>query len=162
VDAFRSILLPAPEAEALVGPFRRDGDWSHRHGIPAHLTLAGPFPPSTSLPQAELVELAAEIRGTRYELASAGMLGGALCLFPPDEGALIEWRNRALALIGEPDQVDSSWRLHLTVSRPDPASTLGDEVARTLGRSLPIACEVGEVLLAEMEVSGQVRASPLG
>jgi len=161
VDAFRSILLPAPEAEAVVGSFRRDGDWSHRHGVPAHLTLAGPFPLSTSLPHTELVELAAEMRGTRYELASTGMLGGALCLFPADEGALIEWRNRALALIGEPDQVDSSWRLHLTVCRPDPASTAADEVARTLGRSLPIACEVGEVLLAEMDVSGQVRASPL-
>jgi hypothetical protein len=162
VDAFRSILLPAPEAEALVGPFRRDGDWSHRHGIPAHLTLAGPFPLSTSLPDADLVELAAEMQRTRYELASAGMLGGALCLFPADEGALIEWRNRALALIGASDEVDDEWRMHLTVCRLNSSAADGDEIARSLAGSLPIACEVGVLLMAERDGAGRVGVRPLG
>ena len=161
MDAFRSILLPAPEVGRLVDPFRRQGDWAWSHGVPAHLTLAGPFPLGTALPRGALGELAAEIRGTSYELASVGMLGAALCLFPADDAPLLAWRDRVLALIGEPDRVDASWRPHLTVCRLDPATGDTGAISQALERSLPIACVAGGLLVAEMDVAGQARVIPL-
>lgn len=156
MDAFRSILLPAPELERLVDPFRREGDWAWRHGVPAHLTLAGPFPLGTALPRGPLGDLAAEIRGTPYELTSVGMLGAALCLFPADDAPLLAWRDRALALIGGRDRVDASWRPHLTVCRLDPATGDAGAISQVLEQSLPIACVVGGLLVAEMDTAGRV------
>jgi hypothetical protein len=161
VDAFRSILLPVPEAEALVDPYRRAGDWSHRHGIPAHQTLAGPFPLGTSLPGAALAEIAAEMRGARYELGSVGTLGDALALFPTDDAPLLRRRERALAVIGAADEVDDDWRMHLTVCRLGSSAADGDEIARSLAGSLPIACEVGVLLIAELDGAGRVSMQPL-
>jgi hypothetical protein len=162
VDAFRSILLPVPEVEALVDPYRREGDWSHRHGVPAHQTLAGPFPPGTPLPHAALGELSAAMRGTRYDLDSVGMLGDALSLFPADDAALLRWRKRALDLIGEPDRVDDGWRMHLTVCRLGSSTTESDKIAHALAPSLPVTCEVANLLVAEHDRAGQVSVRPLG
>lgn len=40
-----AILLTVPEAEALVGALRKEGDASAAHGVPAHVTLLYPFVP---------------------------------------------------------------------------------------------------------------------
>lgn len=76
------MLLPAAEAEALVEPFRRFGDWSSAHGIPAHMAIAGPWLLSVSLPIEALSNLASAIRGARYTLGTVRTLGDAICCFP--------------------------------------------------------------------------------
>jgi hypothetical protein len=62
-SSFQSILLPVREADAIVDGFRVEGDWPRQHGIPAHLTLAGPWPLSHELPRERLAQLAAEAWG---------------------------------------------------------------------------------------------------
>jgi hypothetical protein len=161
MEGFRSILLPVPEAEALVDPLRRAGDPWRERGVPAHMTIAGPWPLEVELPRRELAEPARELRGTRFELATAGMLGDALCLFPADDAALLAWRELALRAVGVPDRLDDSWRLHLTVRRYESVPGEADESMRALERFLPIACVVGELAIAEMDESGRITMRPL-
>jgi 2'-5' RNA ligase len=48
-----AIVLCIPEAEALVGPWRRRYDSAAALGVPAHVTLLYPFVPPDELPGAE-------------------------------------------------------------------------------------------------------------
>lgn len=161
MEGFRSILLPVPAAEPLVDPLRLTGDPWRERGVPAHMTIAGPWPLGVRLPHDELVELAEELRGTRFELATAGTLGDALCLFPADDAPLLAWRARALRAVGVRDRIDDGWRLHLTVRRYESAPGEAAEGAPELERSLPIACAVGELAIAEMDDAGVVGVRPL-
>lgn len=145
---FQTILMPVAEAEAAVEPFRRDGDWSSAHGVPSHITIAGPWPLSLDLPTQALEGLAAAIRGTRFLLATVGTLGDAICLFPEDDGELSRWRASILNAVGTADAIDGSWRVHLTVCRG--ASQDIATVEERIGDTLPIACEASGLVLAQM------------
>lgn len=146
---FQSILLPVAEAEAVVEPFRRDGDWSWSHGVPPHITIAGPWPLSVELPTGALEGLAAAMEGTSFELSSVGMLGDAVCIFPEDDGELLRWRASMLEAVGTLDAVDGRWRPHLTVCREvDRGAVAAVEAA--VAETLPIACEARGLLLARM------------
>lgn len=147
---FQSILMPVPEAEATVGPFRRHGDWSSAHGVPTHMTIAGPWPLSLRLPARALAGLAAAIRGTPFVLGTVGTLGDAICLFPEDDRDLLRWRASILAAVGEADAVDEGWRLHLTVCRGATEETT-TTVEEAIEEKLPIACEARGLLLARMD-----------
>jgi len=153
---FQSILMPFPEAEAVVEPFRRDGDWSSAHGIPSHVTIAGPWPLSVELPIGALAGLGAAIEGTRLELPSVGVLGDAVCLFPEDDGELLRWRASILGAVGAPDTVDSNWRPHLTVCREADRGTVA-AVEAAAAEALPIACEARGLLLTRMLDESEVR-----
>jgi hypothetical protein len=141
--------MPFAEAEAVVEPFRRDGDWSSAYGIPSHITIAGPWPLSVELPTGALKGLAEAIKGTSLELSSVGTLGDAVCLFPEDDGELLRWRASILGAVGTPDTVDGSWRPHLTVCREGDRGTVAAVEAAT-AEALPIACEARGLLLARM------------
>lgn len=156
---FQSILMPVAAAEAAVAPFRRDGDWSSLHGVPAHITVAGPWPLSTRLPTRDLGRLAATARGIRFALATVGTLGDAISLFPEDEAQLPRLRALVLDAVGTPDAVDESWRLHLTVCRGATRERV-TAVEAMLGVQLPIDCEADGLLLARMEDS-RVTVRPL-
>jgi len=154
------VLLPVAEAEALVEPFRRVGDWSSAHGIPAHMTIAGPWPLSVSLPIKTLAHLASAIRGTRYTLSTVRTLGDAICLFPADDVVALRWRADILDAVGAPDEVDEQWRIHLTVCRGASRATRR-EVEQVIGRALPLSCEVRGLLVARMRSDSQVSVRPL-
>jgi 2'-5' RNA ligase superfamily len=153
-------LIPVPEAEPLVSSFRRGGDWSSEHGIPAHLTLAGPRPLTTCIPEDRLGKLCAEIRGERYKLDTLGPLGDAVCLFPDDDRALLGWRGRILAAVGSDDETDESWRMHLTVGRGLAPPAIG-AVEASIGRALPLHCEIDRVLIAQRHAGSRVTLRPL-
>lgn len=156
---FQSILMPVAEAEALVEPFRRAGDWSSTYGIPAHMTIAGPWPLSVDLPLEALGLLSAAIRGTQYVLGTVGALGNAICLFPNDDNALLRWRTNVLEAVGVADALDEQWRIHLTVSR---GSSRGvSEIEEALGRVLPLSCEARGLLLVRMGGDSEVTVTPL-
>jgi hypothetical protein len=149
VDPFQSVLLPVPQAESLVDEFRRDGDWSREHGVAAHMTLAGPWALTVTVPRAALAALVSDLRGFRYELAQVGRLGDATCLFPDEAASLLPWRERLLDLVGVPDGVDGNWRIHLTVCRKlDSAQAAAVEDA--LARLLPLECCAGDLVLATL------------
>lgn len=157
---FQSILIPVREAEGLVGPFRRDGDWSSAYGVPAHMTIAGPWPLSLRLPLQALRGLSVAIVGERYILESVGTLGGAICLFCKDDRALLRWRASILKAVGVPDGVDEQWRIHLTVCRGAPRMDPG-AVEEAMGKALPLRCEVRGLLLAQMHSDSRVTVQPL-
>lgn len=159
--SFRSILLPVAEVEDLLGAFRRDGDWSSAHGVPPHITIAGPWPSSVRLPIRALEGLAAAIQGTRFVLGSVGTLGDAACLFPEDDGELLRWRASILGAVGTPDAVDGSWRVHLTVCRGASQDAVAAVEDRLAG-ALPIACEARGLLLAQMVDGSEVTIRQLG
>lgn len=162
MDGFRSLIVPVPEVEALVDPLRRSGDPWRDRGVPAHLTLAGPWPLEVELPRDELAGPARELRGTRFELGTIGPLGGALCLFPTDDAALLAGRERILRAVGVPDLLDDAWRLHLTVRRHGAMPIEAGEDVRSLERALPIACAVGGLTIAELDEGGRVSLRALG
>ena len=157
---FQSILMPVPEAEAIVGPFREDGDWSSAHGVSPHITLAGPWPLSLRLPTLALEDAAAAIRGTQFALAEVGALGDAICLFPEDDGKLLRWRASILSAVGAADAVDEKWRPHLTVCRGVNAETI-QAVERAISPGLPLDCEVPGLLLAQLVGNGDVKMREL-
>lgn len=157
---FQSILIPVAGAEALVEPFRRAGDWSSAHGVPAHMTIAGPWPLSLRLPLQALRGLGVAIVGERYTLESVGALGGAICLFCEDDRALLRWRASILKAVGVPDGVDEQWRIHLTVCRGSRDWTAG-RVEEAMGNALPLRCEVRGLLLAQMHSDSRVTVEPL-
>jgi hypothetical protein len=153
--AFQSVLLPVSEAESLVDPFRREGDWSHVHGIPAHMTLAGPWPLSVEIAASDLARIAEAIEGEHYALSTVGMLGDSVCLFADDDAPLMRWRSRLLEIAGTPDRVDVDWRIHLTVCRGLRVEQIA-EVVRTLEPMLPFSCHVEGLLLAQMLSESEV------
>ena len=157
---FQSILMPVAEADALVEPFRRAGDWSSAHGIPAHMTIAGPWPLSVRLPLETLGGLATAIDGTRYTLSTVGILGDAISLFPEDDAALLRWRASILEAVGIADAVDEKWRIHLTVCRGPNGGTAG-AVEEAMGKALPLDCEARGLLLAQMRSDSEVTVQQL-
>ena len=52
-----AVLLCVPEAEGLVGPWRREHDPSASRGVPAHVTLLYPFLPAEQVDEGVLGEL---------------------------------------------------------------------------------------------------------
>jgi 2'-5' RNA ligase len=58
-----AILLCVPEAEPLVREWRRKGDPSAAHGVPAHVTLLYPFLPADSVDDGVVAELRWFFRG---------------------------------------------------------------------------------------------------
>jgi hypothetical protein len=151
----QSILIPVPEAESLVSPFRHSGDWSSKHGVPAHLTIAGPWPLTTRVPVDRLGKLCSEIRGEQYELGTIGPLGDAVCLFPDDDRALLRWRRRILAVVGSGDETNESWRMHLTVSRGLTPPAMG-AIEASIGLALPLHCKIDRVLIAQRHADSRV------
>jgi hypothetical protein len=152
--------MPVAEAEAAVEPFRRDGDWSSAHGVSTHITIAGPWPMSLRLPVRALGGLAAAIQGTRFVLGTVGTLGDAVCLFPEDDGELLRCRASILDAVGIADAIDEDWRLHLTVCRGATREAIGT-VEETIGKTLPIACELRGLLLAQMLGDSEVTLTRL-
>jgi 2'-5' RNA ligase superfamily len=152
--------MPVAEAEALVEPFRRNGDWSSAHGIPAHMTIAGPWALSVPLPIEELRKLATAIYGIRYTLSAVGTLGDAICLFPEHDDVLLEWRERIVDAVGVADAVDDQWRIHLTISRGSNGASVG-VVEEAMSKVLPLSCEARGLLLAQMVGDSEVMVQPL-
>jgi 2'-5' RNA ligase len=58
-----AILLCVPDAEPLVREWRRKGDPSAAHGVPAHVTLLYPFLPADALDDGVIAELRWFFRG---------------------------------------------------------------------------------------------------
>jgi 2'-5' RNA ligase len=52
-----ALIVAVPEAEAFVGAWRAQYDWSARHGVPAHITLLFPFVPAEAVDEQLLADL---------------------------------------------------------------------------------------------------------
>jgi 2'-5' RNA ligase len=158
------IVVPVPEAEELVGPWRADHDRSARHGVPAHITVLFPFRPAAVVDGtvAELAEIVATVRPQPFRLTHVAVFPMVTWLAP--EPASI-FRDLTLAMVDHfPDCLPYGGTFgsepvpHLTVldhsSDHRDGSAAHAEFVTRASSQLPIVCELREVRLLVEDVAG--------
>lgn len=166
-----ALIVPAPEAEPLVGAWRERYDDSARTGVPAHLTLLYPFLPPEEIGAPDVHRLAAlfaAATATPYRLTAVRRFSrGVLYLAPEPETFFRELTNRIWALYPHrppyggvfPDVIP-----HLTVAQ-SPDHALLDRVETAVAAGLPISAYAGEAWLMQQGEDDRWRAGhrfPLG
>jgi 2'-5' RNA ligase len=82
-----AILIPVPQAEPVVRPYRLEYDPVAAAGVPAHITLIVPWLPPQEIAPADLVELAEALAGTdpfEFWLRRVSWFGRAVLWLAPD------------------------------------------------------------------------------
>jgi hypothetical protein len=77
-----ALVVPVPEAEPVVGPWRAALDPSAAYGVPAHVTVMYPFLPLPEVEQEALAELFAGFAAFEAVFATCVRLDGLLYLEP--------------------------------------------------------------------------------
>lgn len=156
-----ALLLPVPEAEALVGAWRRRYDPSEPWGVPAHITLLYPFVPPDRVDHAVIGRLRTLFAGRApvdVQLADVRRFGDGVLYLAPTPPDPIRALTSAIvdAFPGYPpyegafDEVTP----HLTVADGAPLDAMADAEADLRPR-LPIRCSIPEAwLMAGSEGSG--------
>lgn len=153
-----TLIVPAPEAEPLVGHWRQQYDPPAPVGIPAHITLLFPFRPAAWLGQAGVDELAAFFRAlpvTECTLPRVGHFTRLVYLAPePAElfVALTKQLSEKYGLLPY-GRSGGGTTPHLTVARNDDPAIL-EHVTETLNAGLPLAFTLREAWLMERDLAG--------
>lgn len=150
------LAIPVPEAEPLVGPFRREYDSSAAEGMPAHITINYPFLPGEIINDAvirTLTRLFSEHRSFEFSLTTINRFPGVIYLEPtPDR----PFRDLIEAVVGKfPQSPPYEGKFddtppHLTVALSDSREELeviDSRFADACARSLPIKSRTREVWL---------------
>jgi hypothetical protein len=89
-----AIILAVPEAEALVGALRQEGDESAQHGVPAHVTLLYPFvdDPDVGIVE-ELRFFFAAVEGFALDFVAVGEFPEVVYLAPNQAGVVEDLIN---------------------------------------------------------------------
>jgi 2'-5' RNA ligase superfamily len=152
-----TLVVPVPEAERAVAHWRKRYDWSASLGVPAHVTVLGPFLPPDRIGTDvidRLSTLCSRLPRVKFRLTSVVLLEGVTCLTPdPDEPFRAmsevleaEWPEAAPGAHGR--------RMHLTVARDISVfETIGTELAEVV----PIEAEARELVLLEAVADSRVR-----
>ena len=159
-EPFQSVVTLVPEAERVVADYRARGDRWTQQGVPAHITIAGPWPLAVAIPSKDLSRVAEAFSGKRYRLDRLGMVGDTLCLLLSDEAPLLAVRERVIELVGAADAVDAAWRFHLTIAR-FPQDDLAEEVRREVSPLLPLLCTLRGLRLARLLEDARVTVTQL-
>jgi len=166
-----ALIVPVPEAEPLVGPWRERYDDSARSGVPAHVTLLYPFLAPEQIGPDDLRRLRAlfgSTPATRFRLVGVGRFSrGVLYLAPEPDGFLRELTRRIWALY--PDRPPYGGAFddvipHLTVAQVDDHTVL-DEVETAVAAGLPVVTEAVQAWLMLQDEGDRWRAGhvfPLG
>jgi hypothetical protein len=155
-----TLIVPVPAAEALVGKWRARNDWSAALGVPAHVTVLGPFLPPVEL-SPEVVERLRLIfsRQARFKFALSRVrqVGGVVYLAPepvaPFEQLTATLRKQWPQAPPYGAAFESTV-YHLTVTR---RSSLLEQVRQDLTRFLPVEAEARQVHLFERTATDMVR-----
>ncbi len=157
-----TLVVPVPAAEDAVGRWRAAYDRWAKKGVPAHVTVQGPFLPPERVDDQVLARLEALLRdaGSRpFSLTAARRLPGIVYLAPESDEPFArltqllarEWPE----LPGYGGGIRSVGRYHLTVAR-----TLSPLTARAAARAiqpfLPIAARTEEALLFAVDSDERV------
>jgi 2'-5' RNA ligase len=147
-----ALLIPAPEAEALVGAWRALHDPSARAGVPAHVTLVVPWIPPEQIKQEhieELEELLTDQGPFEYTLEQVRWFGERVLWLGPTPATPFKRLTSRLA-----DHFDTPpWQgafaevvPHLTVGLAGCAVVNSlSEAAADLAPKLPVACRATQV-----------------
>jgi hypothetical protein len=145
-----AIVVPVPDAEALVGPDRLEYDPVASAGVPAHITLIVPWLPPEDISAGDLAELGLTLRGIEpfvFSLDRVGWFGRrVLWLAPEPVEPFVKLTAMLADQFGTPPYDDEFDEVvpHLTVAHASDGVEL-DAVARRLVLGLPITCRAGEV-----------------
>ena len=165
-----TLVAPVPAADSAVDHWRVRFDPWARRGVPAHVTLLGPFLPAAQV-DGEVVSALEVVfrRRAPCELVfrEVAQLPGAVCLLPEEDDPL---RRLTSALLHEWPELEPSSRTggerpyHLTVACTDDPSLFAD-IGERLTPLLPISAWLDEAVLLTASAEGDVRAVarfPLG
>jgi 2'-5' RNA ligase len=145
-----AILIPVPEAEALVDPYRTQYDPVALAGVPAHITLIVPWLPPHDIHAGDLAELGDVLRTTHpfdFALARVSWFGrGVLWLAPEPAEPFVKLTTMLAEHFATPPYEDDFDEIvpHLTVAHATDGAEL-DPVAQALRRALPVACRARAV-----------------
>jgi 2'-5' RNA ligase len=152
-----AVLIRVPEAEPLVGEWRRRFDPSALLGIPAHITVVYPFVPVEEVDadiRAELRGLFAEEAPCRFKLRASARYPSVLYLTPEPEAALRAIIHRVVERFPEHPPYGGAFEdvaPHVTVAQSGDEDLL-TRVESELPRGLPVEVRVTEaVLMTEHE-----------
>ena len=167
-----ALIVPVPEAENAVGPFRAALDTAASCGVPAHVTVLYPFLPPERVDETVLAAVGSAVAGVRrfaMTLTHVGWFAETVAwLAPrPDEPfrelTAAVWRRFPETPPYEGAYTDSV--PHLTIGHDVPHGVLL-EAASKVSAHLPIRAEVGAVRLmqgsAEPVSRSTVTEFPLG
>jgi 2'-5' RNA ligase len=152
-----ALIVPVPQAEAVVADLRARHDASAALGVPAHITVLFPFVPPSGIDAAVLARVQAAVQGVRafaFTLSRTGRFAQTLYLAPDPAAPFAELTQRLVAEFGQYPPyggVHSGVVPHLTVAQAAPAGlTLPqDALAAALRRHGPIAAVCRRVVLIE-------------
>jgi 2'-5' RNA ligase len=146
-----ALIVPASEAEPVVGPLRRRHTQDGSEGVPAHVTLISPFAPAPALP-ALLPQLEAVIatwRAAPFVLRHLRRWPGIVWLDPEPSAPFVAMTEALAARFPDYPPYEGAHAdviPHVTVATRKQEDTL-DEVAAQVERALPIACSGDTVQL---------------
>jgi 2'-5' RNA ligase len=147
-----ALLVPVPEAEAIVGAWRAAHDPSARNGVPAHITLVVPWVPPEQIKEEHLEELEDIVlhqEAFEYQLDRVCWFGQRVLWLAPSPAQPFKDLTHVLSEHFEtpPWQGEFSEVVpHLTVGLAGPTQAPALEVvAEEVSHKLPIPCQAREV-----------------
>ncbi len=147
-----ALLVPVPEAEALVGEWRAAHDPTARAGVPAHITLVVPWVPPEQIKQEhfeELEELLAHWEPFDYTLEEVRWFGRRVLWLAPSPAAPFKKLTSLLADHFETPPWQGEFPEvvpHLTVGlASDAGASSLSEAAKDLASKLPLKCRASQV-----------------
>lgn len=147
-----AVLIPVADAEAVVGPWRREHDPVALAGVPAHITLVVPWLPPAEIDDEELDRLAALVDATpafAFCLRRTGWFGRRVLWLEPDPAEPFAALTATIAdEFNTPPWEDEFDEVvpHLTVAHASDGVELS-VVAKALELELPLPCRATEVMV---------------
>jgi 2'-5' RNA ligase len=148
-----ALIVPIPEAEEAVGPFRAALDPAASWGVPAHVTVLYPFLPPDHIDLATLAALRETVVATPrlpIELTHVGWFGDAVVwLAPRPDDPFRQLTSAVWQRFPEAPPYAGAYHdvvPHLTIGQDAPRHVLS-EAAQAVTACLPISAVVGVVRL---------------
>jgi len=145
-----AVLIPVPEADAAVGPWRHRYDPVASAGVPAHVTLLVPWLAPDEISEADLASLDDELSDVKafdFELVHVNWFGRrVLWVAPEPSGPFLDLTHRLADRFATPpwggmfDEIIP----HLTIAHAGEGVELVPIAAEVAAR-LPVRCRAAEV-----------------
>lgn len=144
------MLIPVPEADAVVGRWRLHHDPVAAAGVPAHISLIVPWLPPNEITEADLSDLdeeLSEVKAFDFDLSRVDWFGRRVLWVAPEPVApFLELTSRLADRFSTPPWEDEFDEVipHLTVAHASDGVELVPMAADVATR-LPLRCRAGEV-----------------
>lgn len=152
-----TVITVASFVGAEVAEIRSARDWSARLGVPAHITILGPFLPPDEITRTILERMRtvfANARPIPVVLGELRLLGTTACLMPQSVEPFVRLSRELEAISQRRRQVAGDY--HLTVARESNTNDL-ERLRVRLEPLLPLRGKITKAVLLERDSEGLVR-----